>query len=239
MRDTTNRAVGSKVLYIDVSDYVQLQRELDDSRNELETSFEELQSTNEELETTNEELQSTIEELETTNEELQSTNEELETMNEELQSGNEELEALTDEMRMRTEELHRANSYMDAVLRSMRVGAVVLDDNSEVQTWNEGSEKLWGLRADEAEGKNFFMLDIGLPVAELREMVRESLNNPDGRREIGVMARDRRGKQINCRVQSLPLTDGDRKVTGVALLVYDDDEVDGAGTVRERRPKNP
>ena len=75
--------------------------ELDRSRRELETAYEELQSTIEELETTNEELQSTNEELETTNEELQSTNEELETMNEELQSTNEELETMNDELRER------------------------------------------------------------------------------------------------------------------------------------------
>ena len=81
------------------------------SKQELETAYEELQSTNEELETTNEELQSTVEELETTNEELQSTNEELETMNEELQSSNEELQTMNDELRSRGIELEQLEQF--------------------------------------------------------------------------------------------------------------------------------
>src|SRR3954454_20855490 len=87
---------GVVLTFTDVTSHRQLQRELEESHQELETAYEELQSTNEELETTNEELQSTVEELETTNEELQSTNEELETMNEELQSTNEELQTIND-----------------------------------------------------------------------------------------------------------------------------------------------
>src|SRR5262249_54649999 len=86
--------VGVTITFIDVTQYRQLQEELEQTHRELEVANEELQSANEELETTNEELQSTIEELETTNEELQSTNEELETMNEELSSTNEELQAI-------------------------------------------------------------------------------------------------------------------------------------------------
>jgi two-component system CheB/CheR fusion protein len=81
------RPIGVTVSFSDVSRIQELQTQLNRSRQDLETAYEELQSTNEELETTNEELQSTVEELETTNEELQSTNEELETMNEELTVG--------------------------------------------------------------------------------------------------------------------------------------------------------
>src|SRR5262249_42919847 len=78
--------LGTMITFTDVSRSYELQSELEISRRELETAYEEIQSTVEELETTNEELQSTNEELETTNEELQSPNEELETMNEELDS---------------------------------------------------------------------------------------------------------------------------------------------------------
>src|SRR4029079_9150331 len=77
------RSGGVSVAFVDVSRVQELQNQLNRSKQDLETAYEELQSSNEELETTNEELQSTVEELETTNEELQSTNEELETMNEE------------------------------------------------------------------------------------------------------------------------------------------------------------
>jgi two-component system, chemotaxis family, CheB/CheR fusion protein len=70
----------------------QLERELRDTRERLqsmveeyETALEELKSANEELVSINEELQSTNEELETSREESQSVNEELQTVNNELQ----------------------------------------------------------------------------------------------------------------------------------------------------------
>src|SRR5689334_14644230 len=62
---------GVSIRFEDVTPVRRLQSELVQSKQELETAYEELQATNEELETTNEELQSTVEELETTNEELQ------------------------------------------------------------------------------------------------------------------------------------------------------------------------
>ncbi len=72
---------------------------------ELEVSKEHLQTFTEELEKSNEELQSLNEELQSTNEELKSSNEELETSNEELQSVNEELEAANAELRQTNEDL--------------------------------------------------------------------------------------------------------------------------------------
>jgi two-component system CheB/CheR fusion protein len=69
--------VGTVLTFTDTTAYRRLQRELEQSHQELETAYEELQSTNQELETMNEELQSTNEELQTMNDELQSTNEEL------------------------------------------------------------------------------------------------------------------------------------------------------------------
>src|SRR5690606_201452 len=156
--------IGVKVIFTDVTRYKELEEELRQSHQELETAYEELQSTNEELETTNEELQSTVEELETTNEELQSTNEELETMNEELQSTNEELETSNTELRARTEEVNEINAYLTSILTSLGVGVVVVDSDLQIRIWNQRSEELWGLKADEVIGKPFLNLDIGLPV---------------------------------------------------------------------------
>src|SRR5262249_53325314 len=149
--------------------------ELEHSNQELETAYEELQSTNEELETTNEELQSTVEELETTNEELQSTNEELETMNEELQSTNEELQTINEELRRRTDELNQVNGFLESILTNLRVGVVVVDRNLQIQIWSRRAEDMWGLRADEAQNKNFLNLDIGLPVESLKAPIRACL----------------------------------------------------------------
>ncbi len=89
-------------------------KRLNDVNKELLDANEELQVANEELMLTHEELQATIEEFETTNEELQATNEELETNNEELQATNEELETTNEELRARTSELQELTTMLDS-----------------------------------------------------------------------------------------------------------------------------
>ena len=89
-------------------------KRLNDMNKELLDANEELQVANEELMLTQEELQATIEEFETTNEELQSTNEELETTNEELQATNEELETTNDELTARTAELQDLTTALES-----------------------------------------------------------------------------------------------------------------------------
>ncbi len=86
---------------------------LNETNKELLDANEELQVSNEELVLAHEELQATIEEFETTNEELQATNEELETSNEELQATNEELETTNDELRARTSELQEMTHLLE------------------------------------------------------------------------------------------------------------------------------
>ena len=159
---------GPCITFTDVTAYRRLQRELEQSHQELETAYEELQSTNEELETTNEELQSTVEELETTNEELQSTNEELETMNEELQSTNEELQTINDELRQRGEELERRQRLPAGGHGQPQGGVAVVDRELRLLAWSRHAEELWGLREEEVSGQHLLNLDIGLPVERLR-----------------------------------------------------------------------
>jgi two-component system, chemotaxis family, CheB/CheR fusion protein len=211
--------LGANISFIDATRFWKLRMDLERSSQDLETAYEELQSTNEELETTNEELQSTIEELETTNEELQATNEELETMNEELQSTNAELHALNDELQKRTNDLDQLGAFSDSVLRSLRSALIVLDRGLRVHTWTERSEELWGLRSEEATGQSFVDLDIGLPVHELADVVKASLEEKDGPRRLSIAARDRRGREVMCAVTCSLLLDSGGRVQGVVLLM--------------------
>jgi two-component system, chemotaxis family, CheB/CheR fusion protein len=213
------RPLGAAVSFLDVTRAIRLQQELHRSHEEVQTANEELQSSNEELQTTNEELQSSNEELETTNEELQSTNEELETMNEELQSTNEELQTVNEELRTRSEELNQVNSFLGSVLASLSSGAVVVNSNLDVIMWNHRAEDLWGLRAEEVQGKGLLNLDIGLPVAELRTVIRPCLAGEIDRQEVVLEAVNRRGKKIKCRVTCTPLVAGSKKREGVILMM--------------------
>ena len=212
---------GMLVTFTDMTGFRRLQRELEQSHMELETTYEELQSTNEELETTNEELQSTVEELETTNEELQSTNEELETMNEELQSTNEELETINDEVRQRGEDLNQANRFLESVLTSLRSGVAVVDRELRVLAWSRHAEELWGLRGDEVSGQHLLNLDIGLPVQKLRPALKACLNGEYSHEQVVLDAVNRRGRKILCQVTCAPLLGSEASVAG-AIIAMDE-----------------
>jgi two-component system, chemotaxis family, CheB/CheR fusion protein len=216
------RSLGAAIYFEDVTETARLDEEFERSKRQLETAYEELQSTVEELETTNEELQSTNEELETTNEELQSSNEELETMNEELQSTNDELEAMNEEQQRRTHEVDKLNLYLEGILGSIGVGVVVLDRQQRVQVWNANSTELWGLRPDEVDGRHFLELDIGLPIAQLKEPIRRVLQDDTAVVEEHLEAVTRTGKAVRMRVRTLPLRRGEGQPYGAILLMTSD-----------------
>jgi two-component system, chemotaxis family, CheB/CheR fusion protein len=224
--DVDSRLLGVALIFADVTAAHRLQQELEHTNRQLEAAYEELQSTNEELETTNEELHSTVEELETTNEELQSTNEELETMNEELQSTNDELQAINDQLRERTGELDQVNTFLEAVLTSLRAGVAVVNRDLHVRMWNRRAADLWGLRADEAIGQHFLNLDIGLPIEQLRPMIRQLLVDGTESLSTRVNAVNRRGRTIEVHVVCTALARQNGSPTGVILVM---DPVDPTG----------
>jgi two-component system, chemotaxis family, CheB/CheR fusion protein len=209
---------GISIVFVDVTAFEGLRQELVSTKNEAETAFEELQSTSEELETTNEELQSTNEELETTNEELQSTNEELETTNEELQSTNEELATVNEQLRERTAEAVSVNTFLQGILATLPSSVIVVDRELEVQLWNQQSEELWGLRADEVRGKHLLNLDIGLPVDKLKDPVRACLSDGSAAVAVELEAINRRGRAIDVR-GSLRALHTSKGVVGVIVLL--------------------
>ena len=152
-------------------------------------------------------------------EELTHSKQELETAYEELQSTNEELQTMNDELRNRSTELNASNAFLEAVFTSLRSAVVVLDRELRVQVWNTGASDLWGLRAEEAERANFFGLDIGLPVADLHQPIKDVLSGAAPHREVTLHALTRKGRRLECAVSVSPLVSSDRAVTGVILLM--------------------
>jgi len=200
--------MGTSITYIDVTEAHKLQNQLTGSKRELEQAYEELQST--------------VEELETTNEELQLTNEELETMNEELQSSNEELETMNEELRHRTQEVNDVNGFLETILTTIGVAVAVLDRNQRVQIWNGKARELWGLAAEDVEDQHLMSLDIGLPVDNVRQQLRDTLAGRSQREELVLEATNRRGKDFMCRVTFLPLgSTGDGNVAGAIMMMED------------------
>src|SRR5215203_3689397 len=184
--------IGTAISFSDVTQFRQLRESLERSRNELKTAYEELQST--------------AEELETTNEELQSTNEELETMN--------------DELRSRSDDLNEVNAFLESILGSFHAAVVVVDAELRVQAWNDQASELWGLRIEEVLGQHLLNLDIGLPVAKLRDPIRASVATGT-RDELVLEALNRRGRTIACTVTISPLRGAKGDLRGAIILMDD------------------
>ena len=210
LRDRLGNDLGAAITYADVSEIGRARVGLEALSSELKRSNEELRSVNIRLEASNEELQSTNEELETTNEELQSANEELETMNEELRSANEELETMNEELLRQATEIEESKRFVAATLDSLGGGVAVLSKDLDVMIWNEAARDLFGLREDEARGRSFLALDIGLPVGEIGPLLHalvsedsaddDATHTPAEAKVVELDAVDRRGRPMRCRV---------------------------------------
>jgi two-component system CheB/CheR fusion protein len=215
--------LGVHLVFEDVTERHVARDRLDQLEHDLGTAYEELQSSSEELETTNEELQSAVEELETTNEELQSTNEELETMNEELQSTNEELQTLNDELRERTRQVDDANTFLEGILGALDTAVVVVDADYRVALWNDGAERLTGLRSHEAVERRLLELPLDLPADALRGLLHDAVLPGGAPGALALQVRDRFGQPQLRRVAVSALRPVGGERPGAVVTISDDD----------------
>ena len=128
---------------------------------ELEATKDQLQSTIEEMETSNEELKATNEELQSVNEELQSTNEEMETSREELQSTNEELVTVNSELQNKVDELSQANNDMNNLFASTGIGTIFLDTSLCIKRFTPHATKVF----------NLIQSDVGRPISDITSKI--------------------------------------------------------------------
>lgn len=156
---------------------VDLELELEGTRQSLQTSVEELQTSNQELQATNEELLASNQELQSTNEELHSVNEELYTVNAEFELKNKELQQL--------------NQDHENLLASSADGTVYLDKDLCIRKFNPAVTRFFKLLPQDIgrpidniayhlsrQGK--LMQDIRLVLTE-GNPVEAEITTPDGR----------------------------------------------------------
>jgi two-component system, chemotaxis family, CheB/CheR fusion protein len=148
-----------------------LERELNYSRQYLQSNLEEMDVSIEQLKTTNEELQ-------TTNEELQSSNEELMTSKEELQSLNEELITVNAEHQMIITDLAQANDDMKNLLDSAGIATVFLDNTLKIKRF---TPRITGII-------NLIASDVGRPITHLVTNLRYEHLERDTREVLRTLA---------------------------------------------------
>ena len=197
---------------------------------ELETDLAEmreyLQTREEQHERASEELQAASEEIQSANEELQSVNEELETSKEELESANEELTTVNDEMSHRNIELNVLNNDLVNFQNSTRLVVLLLGRDLTIRRASPQAEKQFGLLA----------ADMGRPIGHIRHnlVLADDTNIPldleafcvevmssATEREREVL--DQAGRWHSLRGR--PYTTSDENVDGAVLLLLDIDEL--------------
>lgn len=118
---------------------------------ELSETHDYLQSIQEQNETTVEALEAANEEVQSANEELQSVNEELETSKEELESSNEELITVNEEMNARNVELNRLNNDLINFQASTRISILLLGQDLTLRRFSPQAQKQFELLSSDLE----------------------------------------------------------------------------------------
>ena len=197
---------------VETKQTTRLKRELEATRDYLQSIIEEQEAMNEELRSANEEIQSS-------NEELQSTNEELETAKEELQSSNEELMTINEELERSNEELAHANNDLLNLLASVDLPIVMLDSNLRIRRFNPGAQRTLNLIPSDA-GRSIRDLKLTLDLNDLDKMIAGVIETLEVR-ELEV--RDRGGRNYLLRIR--PYKTADHKIDGAVLVLVDIDQL--------------
>ena len=127
---------------------------------------------------------------------------------------------MNDELRDRTGELNRLNAFMEAVFSSLRQAVAAIDRDLKVSVWNTYAEELWGLRREEVEGNHLLSLDFGLPLDEIKLLVRSCLDGGDPK-PLTVDAVNRRGRAIRVTVGCTALVAPGGAREGVIMAMED------------------
>lgn len=129
---------------------VQLEQELQSTREDLQRTIEKMRTSNEDLMAMNEEFVAMNEELQSTNEELESSKEELQSLNEELQTSNNALDA-------KVLELEAVNNDLSNLFSSTDIATVFLDRDFNIKRFTPAAARLMYLKQN----------DIGRPFTDL------------------------------------------------------------------------
>jgi len=203
----------------------ELQRELGETRDYLQSLIDDQDRVHAELQAAHEDSLSI-------NEEFQSTNEELVTTKEEIQSVNEELTTINEELRSRNLELQELNADLANVLESVRIPVLICDRDLYLRRYSPSADALLNLSGLPARSR---LTDAKLPIPspELDRLCRSALERgqPDSEQ-----IRDREG--LWHEIRSWPYRDEDGHTVGVVLAIVDIDEqhrnLMAAGRARER-----
>ena len=199
----------------------QIEQELIDMRENLQSAVEELETSNEELRSMNEEYQST-------NEELKSANEELETSREEMQSRNEELTTVNSELSDKIGNLNEIQNEMKMFLDSLDIPTLFLDDDLNIVRFTAQAAKIF----------HIIDSDIGRPISHFASNLQDKSFLNEAKEVIQTLRYQEKEIQTTdghwYLRRMLPYRTADSRVRGVAVNFVDTNEIRTAAKTLEK-----
>jgi chemotaxis methyl-accepting protein methylase len=194
---------------------VETPRELRASGKTTRSTSEMLAQMERELEQTRQEARITHDEMQTFQEEARCANEEMQSMNEELQSTNEELQMLNHELSAKVNDLSRLNNDMKNLLDGTELTTLFLDNELNVRLFTTGSNRIFKLmRGDIGRPITDIASDLDFPglADQAREVLRTLLSH-----ERQVATRD--GRWFMMRI--MPYRTLENMIDGVVMTFVD------------------
>ena len=192
----------------DVPRVVELERELEATKTELQSAVRNLEISSEEQMAINEEALSV-------NEEYQSTNEELLASKEELQSLNEELNALNSQLQETLERQRTTSDDLQNVLYSTDVATIFLDTRFNIRFFTPATKALF----------NVIPSDVGRPLTDLKSLAADDALLDDAQTVLKSQTpveREIQGQSDAWFVRRImPYRASDEKTEGV-VITYED-----------------
>ncbi len=159
--------VSGSIAPADVPRVVELERELEATKAELQSAIRNLETSSEEQMAINEEAMSVNEEYQSTNEELLASKEELQSLNEELNALNSQLQETLDRQRTTADDLQN-------VLYSTDVATIFLDTRFNIRFFTPATKALF----------NVIPSDVGRPLTDLKSLAADEALQDDARKVL-------------------------------------------------------
>ncbi|MGD1017090.1 MAG: chemotaxis protein CheB [Roseiarcus sp.] len=200
--------VSGSVPATDLPRVVELERELEATRNELQAAIRNLETSSEEQMAINDEAMSVNEEYQSTNEELLASKEELQSLNEELNALNSQLQETLDRQRMTSDDLQN-------VLYSTDVATIFLDTRFNIRFFTPATKALFKVIPS----------DIGRPLTDLKSLAADEALQDDARKVLKSQTpveREIQGQSGYWFIRRiLPYRTSDEKTEGVVITFED------------------
>jgi two-component system CheB/CheR fusion protein len=201
-------AVGGRMTPADVPRVVELERELEATKIELQGAIRNLETSSEEQKAINEEALSVNEEYQSTNEELLASKEELQSLNEELNALNTQLQETLDRQRTTADDLQN-------VLYSTDVATIFLDTRFNIRFFTPATKALF----------NVIPSDVGRPLTDLKSLAADEALLDDARKVLKnhtPVEREIQGQSGYWFIRRiLPYRTSDEKTEGVVITFED------------------